>query len=119
MKLGRNPILDNPHYGLEAFGLQNPMVREAIRLGAWGDATCWKCRGARTLVRQYLDKNGDPAIEKCDACGGVGYRRNAQDDRIFEEDCGPGASLMLALQHFRPRFVMDPATNTPARRPRR
>src|SRR3990167_9293904 len=62
----------NPLHHLQQYGLQNPMVQEAIRLGAY-DAICQWCRGRRTV-----DEHPGYMCVECPGAGADG--RTVEDE---------------------------------------
>lgn len=85
--LGASAIIDNPEYALDAYGLGNPMVGEAIRLGGITDL-CVQCGGSGRRLRK-----GGVRHVVCYECAGKGRRPQFEPT---VRDAPDAASLDLA-----------------------
>jgi len=76
---GKGSAFANPLFHLRQYGLGNPMVQEAIRLGAY-DAFCLNCRGERMVWKHPGFMCRECASETnlcrvaCPECEGSGLR---------------------------------------------
>lgn len=86
---GGATFFTDPLYHLTAYGIQNPMVQEAIRLGAYDELSCYSCLGKRTLGG--FDEDGQPI--PCGRCHGTGFREQMP---VCKQDMGDEFSERMA-----------------------
>lgn len=100
MNLNDSLIYFHPLYHFDAYGLGNPFVQEAIRLGAYDPAPCADCKGTggRWLARIVgkLHPCIEPRWERCWACGGSGRHESAEVAAVYASDFGSAEDLAMA-----------------------
>lgn len=103
----RELIYNSPLYHFDAYGLNNPMVQECIRLGAYDPCVCADCKGAGWIGEE--DTEIGPVKSACRHCGGSGVHEAKGMTTVLTTDFLTPQDMRIARLAFPGMRIEEPA----------